>query len=84
MVKQSHISLKMHDISIHMVYSSDSKRLRSYTLSGSIPCWGDANEMHLIDSPLHMCEAKQNPALNNFVSMIMVFHVEMDLMELPI
>jgi len=38
--------------------------------------------MHLIDSPIDVCEAEQNLALNDSISMSMVVYVEMDLMKL--
>ena len=64
MVKRSHIGLNMSYISIPMSYSSASKRLTSYTLNGSIAHWGGATEMHLMDSPLDMCEVEQSLDLN--------------------
>jgi len=39
--------------------------------------------MHLMDSPLDMCEVDQNPALYDFISMIIVVHVKMNLVKLP-
>jgi len=36
-----------------------------------------------MDSPLDMREVEQSLALNNSISMMMVVHIEMDLMELP-
>jgi len=38
--------------------------------------------MHLMDSPLRTSEVKQHYALNNFITMDLVVHVEMDLMDL--
>ena len=84
MVKRSHIGLNMHYIVITIVYSSASERLSSYALNRSIAQWDGANKTHLMDSPIDMCEVEQNLALNSSLSMIMVVHVKMDLMELPI
>ena len=39
--------------------------------------------MHLMDSPLDTSEVKQYFTLNDSIAMVMVVHVEMDLMELP-
>ena len=39
--------------------------------------------MHLMDSPLDTSEVEQYCAPNDSIAMIMVVHVEMDLMELP-
>ena len=83
MVKQSHIGFNMYYISIPMAYSNVYEILCSYALNGSIAHWGGATEMHLIDSLLDMCEVEQNLAHNNFISMIIVVHVEIDLIELP-
>ena len=83
MVKRSHIGLNMHYISIPMAYSSAFERLRSYVLNGSIARSGGAIKMHLMDSSLDMGEVEQNSTLKIFISMTMVVHVEMDLMELP-
>jgi len=47
-----------------LAYSSASERLSSYTLNGSIAHWGGATEMHLMDSPLDMCEVEQSLDLN--------------------
>jgi len=82
MVKRSHISLNMHYIPIPTMYNCVSKRLRSYAFNVCITYWGNVIETHLMDSPLAMCEAEQNPALKNFITMIMLVHVEIDLMEL--
>ena len=84
MVKQSHIGLNVHYISIPMVYSSASERLSSYALNKTIAHWLGPTEMQLMDSPIDICEVKPNLALDNFISMIMVVYVEMDLKELPI
>ena len=83
MVKQSHIGLNMHYISIHMVYNSASERLSTYALNGSIGHQAAATKTHLMDSPNDMHEVKQNIALNNSISMIVVVHVVMDLMKFP-
>ena len=66
-----------------MACNSASERLSSNALNGSIARWGGATERHLMDSSIDMCEVEQNLAFNNSISMLMVVHVEMDLMELP-
>ena len=58
MVKQSHIGLNMHYISIPMACNSASERLSSNALNGSIARWGGATERHLMDSPIDMCEVE--------------------------
>ena len=83
MVKQSHITLNTNYILIPMMCDSAYKRLSSYALNGSIAHLDGATEMHLMDSSIDMCEVDQSLALNNSISMIMVVHVEMDLIELP-
>jgi len=66
-----------------MMCGSSYERLSSYTLNGSIACWGDAIEMHLMNSPLNTCEVEDHCALNDSITMVMVVHVEMDFMKLP-
>ena len=63
-----------------MAYSGASERLKSYALNGSIARWGGTTETHLMDSLIGMREVEQNLNLNNSISMIMVVHVDMDLM----
>ena len=62
-----------------MICGSAYERLSFYDVNGSIAHWGGAIEMHLMDSPLDTSEVEQHYALHNFIAMIMVVHVEMDL-----
>jgi len=65
-----------------MTYDSASNRLSSYTLNGSIAHWGGVIETHLMDSPLDKCKVEYD-TLNNSITVIMMAHIEMDLIELP-
>jgi len=71
-VQQSHIGLKIHYTSISMANSSAFKRCTSYATKGSMARWAGATKTHLIDSSLDVYDVKQNLALNNFISMIVV------------
>jgi len=66
-----------------MTCGSAYERLSSYAINGSIACWGSAVEMHLMDSLLNTCDVELYCALNDSIAMVMVVHVEMELMELP-
>jgi len=66
-----------------MMWGSVYKRLSSYDFNGFIAYSGSAIEMHLMNSLLITREVEQHCTLNDSVAMIMVVHVEMDLMKLP-
>jgi len=82
MVKRSHIILNTHYILTPMTWSSAYERLSFYTLNESIACWGSAIERHLMDSPLDTTEVEQYYTLNDSIAVVMVAHVEMDLIKL--
>ena len=65
-----------------MAYGSAFERLSSYALNRSAACWDGAIGMHLIDSPLDICEVKQHHGPNNSLPMFTVVHVEIDLIKL--
>ena len=82
MVKQSHIILNTHYILTSVTCGSAYERLSLYALNESIARWGGGIEMHYMDSPLDTSEVEQYSAFNDSIAMVMVVHVEMDLMEL--
>jgi len=83
MVKRRHIILNMQYILTTMTCGSAYERWTFYALNEFIAHWVGAIEMHLMDSLLDTSEVEQYSALNDSIAMVMVIHVETDLIELP-